>query len=207
MDTGWCAIISFSMSEMTDLSLCCSFNKWTLQTLAGSSAFPITHLSSTFFFSLSLMTFLCILDEMTELRVCPSISYPTIMHLITQSLSSRSFILLFFSRSLPKACNYRPRCKTPGWDSICLSLITHSSLSHTHIQLSVWWTHAETQKIDGLQICTGQPPVCVHYCVLGLGIIKKEKNYDTSANTSTPKVILIPESTSFDTFYFFFFIR
>lgn len=119
-------------------SLCSSFVKWTLQTLVGSSAFPITHLSSTLFLSsLSFMTLLCILDEMTELRVCSSICNPTIAHLITQSLSSRSFILLFFSRSLPKVRNYRPGCKTWGWDSICLSLITHSSHTHTHTFNSV----------------------------------------------------------------------
>lgn len=53
MDGGWCAISSLSISEMIGLSLCSSFNKWTLQTLVGSSVYPINHLSTT----LSFLTF------------------------------------------------------------------------------------------------------------------------------------------------------
>lgn len=46
-----CNQLSLSISEMIGLSLCSSFNKWTLQTLVGSSAYPITHLSTTLSFS------------------------------------------------------------------------------------------------------------------------------------------------------------
>lgn len=52
---AWCAIISLSMCEMTGLPFCSSLYKRTLQTSAGSSAYPITHLSTTVSFSYFLL--------------------------------------------------------------------------------------------------------------------------------------------------------
>lgn len=149
MDVGWCAIICPSPSLKWSLTLFL-FRRMDITDLSGFlclSNHPLIYHSV--FLSLSLTTLLCILDETTKLRLRPSISYPAIMDLITQSLSSRSFILLLFSRSLPKACNYRVQCKTWGWASICLSLITHSSHTHTQTHTfssSVWWIHAETHR-------------------------------------------------------------
>lgn len=42
-----CNLFSLLISEMISLSLCSSFNKRTLQTSVDSSAYPITHLSTT----------------------------------------------------------------------------------------------------------------------------------------------------------------
>lgn len=66
--THICMESQCSLYEMIGLPLCSSFDTWTLQTLVGSPAYPITHLSTTLhFFSLSFTTLLCILDETTKL--------------------------------------------------------------------------------------------------------------------------------------------
>lgn len=53
LHTCWlvCNHFSLSISEMIGLSLRSSFNKRTLQTSVGCSAYPITHLSTTLSFS------------------------------------------------------------------------------------------------------------------------------------------------------------
>lgn len=95
----------------------------------------------------------------------PSISNSAIMDLITQSLSSQSFILLFFSRSLPKACNYRVRCKTRGWASICLSLISYSSQTHTLISVCGGLTQGLIENTWSSNMYRPATSVWVHKCI------------------------------------------
>lgn len=90
--SGQRAIVSGS-----ELSLCSLFNKRELQTSVGSSAYPITHLSTTTLLSLSLTALLCIQDERRKLRLHLSINEPAIPDLDTQSplgLYSSAFLLL-----------------------------------------------------------------------------------------------------------------
>lgn len=90
--SGQRAIVSGS-----ELSLCSLFNKRVLQTSVGSSAYPITHLSTATLLSLSLTALLCIQDERRTLRLHLSISEPAFTDLDTQSpsgLYSSAFLLL-----------------------------------------------------------------------------------------------------------------
>lgn len=124
------SFLSLPLSEMIGLCFCCSFNKRTLQTSVGSSAFPITHLSSTLSVSHFLLqrSFASQTKQESSDSIC--LSATKLSWTSSQDLSFRSFILLLFSCSLRKACNYRLCYKTWVCTSICLSLITHSS--HTH---------------------------------------------------------------------------
>lgn len=164
LHTRWlvCNLFSLFISEMISLSLCSSFNKRTLQTSVGSSAYPITHLSTTpVLFSLSPITLLCILDETRKLRLHLSISHPTIVDLITQFLSFRPFILLLFSCSLPKACNYRLCCKTWVWASIFQPFPDHSFISHTQSAVD---SCRDLENTWSSNMCKAATSVWAHKC-------------------------------------------
>lgn len=90
--SGQRAIVSGS-----ELSICSLFNKRILQTSVGSSAYPITHLSTTTLLSLSLTALLCIQDERRRLRLHLSISRPAITNLDTQAPSGHLFFCFSFA--------------------------------------------------------------------------------------------------------------
>lgn len=113
----------FSVHVWNDRSpfLLHSLYKRTLQTSAGSSAYPITHLSATVSFSHFLLR-RSFASQMKQESGRPSVYQGPVYHgphhtiSLLPALSSAAFLLL----PLPKACNYSLCGKTWVWASICL---------------------------------------------------------------------------------------